>query len=57
MDFETLPPTPLPWTYLSLPERVQAQPLPEVKVVDMRDELQAGNRSILSQALQTAKHQ
>ena len=54
VDFETLPPTPLPWTYLSLPERVQAQPLPEVKVVDMRDELQAGNRSILSQALQTA---
>ncbi|WP_017299166.1 primosomal protein N' [Nodosilinea nodulosa] len=49
-------PTPhsLPWTYLSLPERVQAQPLPTVAVVDMRDELQDGNRSILSRPLQTA---
>jgi primosomal protein N' (replication factor Y) len=47
-------PTPLPWTYLSLPERVQAQPLPEVNVIDMRDELQDGNRSILSRSLQTA---
>ncbi|MEP0927767.1 MULTISPECIES: primosomal protein N' [Cyanophyceae] len=44
----------LPWTYLSLPERVQAQPLPAVNVVDMRDELQDGNRSILSRSLQTA---
>ncbi|MBD2110914.1 MULTISPECIES: primosomal protein N' [Cyanophyceae] len=44
----------LPWTYLSLPERVQAQPLPTVNVVDMRDELQDGNRSILSRSLQTA---
>ncbi|MGB3202511.1 MAG: primosomal protein N', partial [Nodosilinea sp.] len=44
----------LPWTYLSLPERVQAQPLPTVNVVDMRDELQEGNRSILSRSLQTA---
>lgn len=44
----------LPWTYLSLPERVQAQPLPEVNVIDMRDELQDGNRSILSRSLQTA---
>ena len=50
------PPAPpsLPWTYLSLPQRVQAQPLPAVQVVDMRDELQAGNRSILSRPLQTA---
>ncbi|HZG39713.1 MAG TPA: DEAD/DEAH box helicase, partial [Nodosilinea sp.] len=44
----------LPWTYLSLPQRVQAQPLPAVKVIDMRDELQDGNRSILSRPLQTA---
>lgn len=52
----THPPThpSLPWTYLSLPQRVQAQPLPEVKVIDMRDELQDGNRSILSRPLQTA---
>ncbi|TVQ05351.1 MAG: primosomal protein N', partial [Leptolyngbya sp. DLM2.Bin27] len=49
-----LTPQPLPWTYLSLPQRVQAQPLPEVKVIDMRDELQDGNRSILSRPLQTA---
>ncbi|XGB43188.1 MAG: primosomal protein N' [Nodosilinea sp. LVE1205-7] len=40
--------------YISLPERVQARPLPLVKVVDMREELQAGNRSILSRSLQTA---
>ncbi|MGB3136753.1 MAG: primosomal protein N' [Nodosilinea sp.] len=50
---ETVP-TSLPWTYLSLPERVQAQPMPTVNVVDMRDELQDGNRSILSRSLQTA---
>ncbi|WP_072016080.1 primosomal protein N' [Leptolyngbya sp. KIOST-1] len=52
----THPSTPpsLPWTYLSLPERVQAQPLPQVNVVDMRDELQEGNRSILSRSLQQA---
>ncbi len=47
-------PTPPPWTYLSLPQRVQAQLLPEVTVIDMRDELQDGNRSILSRPLQTA---
>ncbi|MGG6237751.1 primosomal protein N' [Nodosilinea sp. AN01ver1] len=50
----SLPPDSLPWTYLSLPERVQAQPLPTVNVVDMRDELQEGNRSILSRSLQAA---
>jgi primosomal protein N' (replication factor Y) (superfamily II helicase) len=46
--------TALPWTYLSLPQRVQAQPMPAVKVVDMREELEAGNRSILSRSLQAA---
>lgn len=40
--------------YLSLPDRVQARPLPAVEVVDMRQELQQGNRSIFSRPLQTA---
>jgi len=44
----------LPSLYMSLPERVQARPFPTVKVVDMRDELQAGHRSIISRSLQTA---
>jgi primosomal protein N' (replication factor Y) (superfamily II helicase) len=43
-----------PAYYLSLPERVQSRPLPPVKVVDMRQELQAGNRSIFSKSLQEA---
>ncbi len=41
-------------TYLSLPQRIQARPLPLVEVVDMRSELQAGNRGILSRSLQRA---
>jgi primosomal protein N' (replication factor Y) (superfamily II helicase) len=40
--------------YLSLPERVQSRPLPPVEVVDMRVELQQGNRSIFSRPLQEA---
>lgn len=40
--------------YLSLPERVHARPLPPIEVIDMRQELQAGNRTIFSRALQTA---
>ncbi len=40
--------------YLSLPERVHARPLPPIEVVDMRQELQAGNRTIFSRSLQTA---
>lgn len=43
-----------PSHYLSLPERVYARPLPPVEVVDMRQELRKGNRSIFSQSLQTA---
>ena len=38
--------------YLSLPERVNSRPLPPVEVVDMRSELQQGNRSIFSKSLQ-----
>jgi primosomal protein N' (replication factor Y) len=53
------------WTVLKLPERVYAGmaspenggdslPLPSVEIVDMRQELKAGNRSIFSRALQQA---
>lgn len=40
--------------YLSLPDRIQARPLPPVDVIDMREELKAGNRSIFSRSLQAA---
>ncbi len=40
--------------YLSLPERIYSRPLPPISVVDMRQELQQGNRSIFSLSLQTA---
>jgi primosomal protein N' (replication factor Y) (superfamily II helicase) len=40
--------------YLSLPERVTGRGLPLVEVVDMREELKQGNRSIFSTALQQA---
>ena len=42
---------------LQLPERVvpkENAPLPEVKIVDMREELKAGNRSIFSRSLTQA---
>ena len=37
--------------YMELPHRVLNQPLPEVELVDMRGELRAGNKSVLSNAL------
>lgn len=40
--------------YLSLPERIQSRPLPTVEIVDMRQELKKGNRSIFSISLQQA---
>lgn len=40
--------------YLSLPERIQSRPMPPIEVVDMRQELQQGNRSIFSRSLQEA---
>ena len=43
--------------WLQLPERVvphQGAPLPQVEVVDMRNELKAGNRSIFSRSLTEA---
>ena len=40
--------------YLSLPQRVNARPLPPITVVDMRQELLAQNRSIFSRTLKAA---
>lgn len=48
------PETASPSLYLSLPERVQSRPLPPIQIVDMRLELQQGNRSIFSRPLQIA---
>jgi primosomal protein N' (replication factor Y) (superfamily II helicase) len=42
------------WRYLSLPDRVTGQGLPTVNVVDMRQELKEGNRSIFSATLKQA---
>ncbi|WP_052035197.1 primosomal protein N' [Xenococcus sp. PCC 7305] len=40
--------------YLSLPERIGSRSLPPVEIVDMREELNQGNRSIFSKSLQKA---
>jgi primosomal protein N' (replication factor Y) (superfamily II helicase) len=40
--------------YLSLPERIGARPLPPVEIVDLREELNRGNKSIFSLSLQNA---
>ncbi len=40
--------------YLSLPNRVHQQPMPPIEVIDMRLEINRGNRSIFSQDLQQA---
>lgn len=40
--------------YLALPERIESRPLPPVSIVDMRQELQQGNRSLLSRSLHQA---
>ncbi|MBM4763982.1 primosomal protein N' [Bacillus sp. B15-48] len=39
------------YTLLSLPQRMNEQPLPTVEIVDMREELRSGNRSMFSRAL------
>ncbi|MDX2245014.1 MAG: primosomal protein N' [Leptolyngbyaceae cyanobacterium bins.302] len=39
---------------LSLPARVHAQPMPTIAIVDMRQELHQGNRSLFSRSLQDA---
>ena len=38
-------------TLLTMPERIGSQPLPEVRAVDMREELRRGRRTIISPAL------
>lgn len=43
--------------YLSLPERIQSRPMPPIEIVDMRQELRQGNRSIFSRSLQNALEQ
>ncbi len=43
--------------YLSLPERINSRPLPPIEIVDMRRELQEGNRSIFSRSLHEALEQ
>lgn len=43
--------------YLSLPQRIYARPLPPIEVVDLRQELKQGNRSIFSFSLQNACQQ
>ncbi|MEH1780147.1 MAG: primosomal protein N' [Nostoc sp.] len=48
---------PHPSHYLSLSERINSRPLPPVEIVDMRQELQQGNRSIFSRSLQEALQQ
>jgi primosomal protein N' (replication factor Y) (superfamily II helicase) len=40
--------------YLTLPDRIGNKPMPAITVVDMREELKAGNWSIFSRQLQTA---
>ncbi|GAB4242360.1 MAG: primosomal protein N' [Acidobacteriota bacterium] len=41
--------------YLALPERVQKRPLPEVHVVDMREEFRQGGRSVMISRLLRSK--
>lgn len=50
-------PTSVPTYYLSLPERIHSRPMPPVEVIDMRQELQQGNRSIFSRTLAEALQQ
>ena len=39
---------------LEMPRRVQNRPLPEVEIIDMREELENGNRTVLSHSLRKA---
>ncbi|MEY3866739.1 MAG: hypothetical protein RLZZ338_630 [Cyanobacteriota bacterium] len=57
-NFPNSPNSPSPIThYLSLPERVYSRPMPPVEIVDLREELKQGNRSIFSFSLQNALSQ
>ena len=40
--------------YLCLPQRVQARPMPPIEVVDMRQELEQGNRSMFSRKMKAS---
>ncbi|MGI0481631.1 primosomal protein N' [Geminocystis sp. CENA526] len=40
--------------YISLPNRIENRPMPPVEIVDMRQELRKGNRSIFSYSLRNA---
>ncbi len=42
------------YTRLEMSHRVDARPLPPVEIVDMREEMKQGNRSIFSQSLMSA---
>lgn len=42
------------WTHVVLPDRVNARPMPDVSIVDMRREFSEGNRSIFSAELRSA---
>jgi primosomal protein N' (replication factor Y) len=44
-------------SYLSLPQRVMDRPMPRLEVVDMRQELRDGNKSIFSRSLSDALRQ
>lgn len=53
-DLEDSEGQPAQTLYLSLPRRVYDRPMPTIDVIDMRQELQVGNRSIFSRSLQRA---
>lgn len=45
-----------PYELLSLDHRIENRPLPTVQIVDMRDELKAGNRTMFSRSLYESIH-
>ena len=53
---ETVSPKPNTY-YLSLPERIHSRPMPPVEIVDMRQQLRQGNRTMFSYPLQEALQQ
>ncbi|MEM6612248.1 MAG: primosomal protein N', partial [Cyanobacteria bacterium P01_C01_bin.72] len=53
-ESETLPEKLSETSYLSLPQRIGDRPLPQVSIIDLRQEFSRGNRSIFSLSLQKA---
>ncbi|WP_216351381.1 primosomal protein N' [Leptolyngbya sp. 'hensonii'] len=53
-DMDHQPETDTRSLYLTLPHRIHDRPLPPIEVVDMRQELAQGNRSVFSRSLQSA---